>query len=115
MNTSFPPEISEKHNFYELDYKEYFNNIHEGIIGFYIYDGSHNYDDQLENLFIAEKFFSDNCLIMIDDRNYQGVRKATYKFMSSSKNEYEIIVDKSTYSNRHMTFWNGILVLQRKR
>ena len=56
---------SPNHSFYDMDYQEYFKNVHKGKIGFYIYDGGHKYADQLKGLQIAEPYFSDNCIILV--------------------------------------------------
>lgn len=103
------------HSFYEMDCLEYFSKVHKGLIGFYVYDGNHDYKNQLKGLQAAEPFFSENCIILIDDANYDGVRQVTADFISSSSYEYRIILDRTTCCNYHPTFWNGIIVLQRIR
>jgi len=57
------------HYFYEMDYSEYFLKVHKEPIGFYIYDGNHSYENQLRGLQVAEPFFSENSIILIDDAN----------------------------------------------
>jgi len=104
---------SENHFFHELDYQDYFSNVHKGEIGFYIYDGEHSYENQLKGLQIAEPFFADDCIIMIDDTNWDRVRQATLDFISKSKNKYQILLDKPTTYNGHPTYWNGILLLKK--
>ncbi len=104
---------SHNHYFYEMDYIEYFSKVHNEFIGFYIYDGSHTYEDQLMGLRIAEPFFVEGCIILIDDTNVPIVRSATQEFISKSSNKYQIIADKNTAHNGHPTFWNGIMVLQK--
>ena len=49
-----------KHKFYEMDYKIYLKEFESRKvpINFYFYDGAHYYKDQLENLEIANNFFS---------------------------------------------------------
>lgn len=100
------------HLFYEIDYIDYFSNVHREKIGFYIYDGCHDYINQIRGLKVAEPFFSEHAIILIDDINYDEVRKATMDFIASSLNEYRILLDVSTYCNHHPTFWNGVMVLQ---
>ena len=101
------------HSFYEMDYIDYFSNVHKEPIGFYMYDGNHSHKNQLRGLQVAEPFFSENCILLIDDANYDEVRQVTMEFLSSSSYEYQIILDRTTYCNYHPTFWNGILMLQR--
>jgi hypothetical protein len=104
---------SSKHHFYEMDYIDYFTDVHKRPIGVYIYDGNHSYNHQLGGLQVAEPYFSDDCIILIDDANYEATRKATRNFIRGSSNNYEIIFDETTYSNSHPTFWNGFTILQR--
>jgi hypothetical protein len=104
---------SANHRFYDMDYKEYFQTVHREPIGFYLYDGEHSYQNQLDGLRLAERFFGPNCYIMIDDTNDQAPRAATSDFVRSSRNEYETILDVTTCANMHPTWWNGIMVLRR--
>jgi cephalosporin hydroxylase len=104
---------SQNIEFYELDYEEYFNKIHKGIIGFYIYDGEHSYKNQLKGLELAEPFFSENCIILIDDTNIPEVKQSVLDFIKLSKNKYEIIFDVNTANNCHPTFWNGLIILKK--
>lgn len=104
---------SPNHHFYELDYNEYFSSVHREPIGLYMYDGSHSYRDQLNGLCVAEPFFSEDCIIVVDDTNYEEVRQAIDDFLSHSSYTYKTLLDKKTYCNYHPTFWNGVMVLQR--
>lgn len=108
-------EKPENLEFYELDYEVYFNKIHTGKIGFYIYDGEHSYKNQLKGLQIAEPFFSDNCVILVDDTNIPEVKKSVFDFIESSKNKYKLIFDVNTANNCHPTFWNGLMIFKIKK
>ncbi|MEI7449610.1 MAG: class I SAM-dependent methyltransferase [Desulfomonile sp.] len=101
------------HYFYEMDYTEYFSTVHGGSIGFYIYDGGHDYENQLKGLQIAEPFFSENCIILVDDTNWDAPRRATLDFISNSSSTYRILLDAKTNYNCHPTLWNGVLIFQR--
>ena len=101
------------HSFYDMDYGEYFRNVHEGQIGLYMYDGNHSYGDQRKGLQLAEPFFSDNCVILIDDTNRSEPRQATLDFIQESSSQYRIILDETTCIADHPTFWDGIMILQR--
>jgi hypothetical protein len=105
---------SSKHIFYNLDYVKYFKHDHRGSIGLYIYDGEHTYEQQLNGLRIAEPFFSKNCVVIVDDTNWDEPRQATLDFISNSVNDYEILLDKKTYRPGHPTFWNGIIIFRKK-
>ena len=104
---------SPNHRFHDMDYKEYFASVHWEPIGFYLYDGEHSYQNQLDGLRIAEPFFAPNCLVMVDDTNIREPREATADFVRSSRNQYETILDVTTDRNMHPTWWNGIMLLRR--
>lgn len=87
---------TECHEFHAVSYEEYFDRVHRGPIGFYVYDADHSYEAQLRNLLLAEPFFSDCCLVMIDDANAPQVRQATQDFLSRSSNRYETLLDVRT-------------------
>lgn len=104
----------ERHQFHDVDYREYFDRLHEGPIGFYIYDGEHSYDNQLKGLQAAERFLADGCLVLVDDTNWLEPWQATVDFMRASRFEYEVLLDETTALNGHPTFWNGVMLLRRK-
>ncbi|GMT42552.1 MAG: hypothetical protein IEMM0002_0963 [bacterium] len=101
------------HSFYEVDYREHFAKPHKEPIGFYIYDGSHRYEDQLMGLRLAEPFMADNCIILVDDTNVDGPRRGTLDFIKNSRHEYRILLDRKTIWNGHPTYWNGIMVIEK--
>lgn len=101
------------HFFYDVDYCEYFDNIHQDPIGLYMYDGEHSYDNQLKGLRVAEKYFNDHCIILVDDTNWSDPRSATLDFIKTSANNYEILLDVTTAKKSHPTFWNGIMVFKK--
>lgn len=109
----FKRSRSPSHRFYDMDYREYFAKKHDGEIGFYIYDGNHTYEDQLEGLRVAEPYFSSDCVVMVDDTNYVPARQATTDFVAKSNNRYAVLFDQQTARNQHPTFWNGLMLLQR--
>jgi hypothetical protein len=104
---------SSSHQFYDMDYREYFDKVHRAPIGFYIYDGEHSYQNQLEGLQIAEPFFGDGCILLVDDTNLKPPRWALEDFLAKSPNRYEVLLDRSTRTNLHPTLWNGVVVLRR--
>jgi Methyltransferase domain len=106
----FSEEKSPNHRFYDMDYREYFAGVHSGEIGFYIYDGDHNYEHQMLGLKVAEPFFAKNCIILVDDTNGVDPRQATLDFMRQKRNKYELLLDAATDSNCHPTYWNGIMI-----
>jgi hypothetical protein len=113
FHARFERHRSPNHHFYDMDYSEYLRVKHQEPIGFYIYDGEHSYENQLRGLQLAERFFADGCLILVDDTNWPEPRQATLDFIGQSPHTYRIVFDASTSGNHHPTFWNGVMVLQR--
>lgn len=111
LNTIFKDYNNVK--FYDKDYEDYFANVHKETIGFYIYDGEHSYKNQLKGLQFAEPYFSEDCVILVDDTNFEEVRQSVFDFISQSKNKYEILFDVNTANNCHPTFWNGIIIFRK--
>jgi hypothetical protein len=104
---------SPNHRFFDMDYREYFAKVHKEPIGFYIYDGEHSYENQMEGLRTAEPFFADGCILLVDDTNLKPPRWALDDFLAQSRNRYEVLLDKTTHSNLHPTLWNGVVVLRK--
>ncbi len=104
---------SHHHFFYDMDYREYFAMRHSGPIGFYIYDGNHAREHQCKGLQVAEPFFTEDCIIFIDDINTPGPMEGTLDFIRQSKHKYEVLAEQRTAHNMHPTFWNGIALLKR--
>lgn len=109
----FRKHKSNRHHFNDIDYREYFRSQHNDQIGFYFYDGSHTYENQFESLLIAEPFFSYDCIVMVDDTNWDDPRRAVEKFLSERPGQYQKLFDVKTTCNGHPTFWNGLMVFQR--
>ncbi len=105
---------SQNHHFVEMDYVEYFQNVHQKPIGFYLYDAQHRYKDQLLALKLAEPFMTPGCLILIDDSNAEDNHQATTDFILQSRHHYEVLLDEKTAGNRHPTFWNGLMLIQKQ-
>lgn len=104
---------SDRHEFHEMDYEQYFASVHKGPIGFYIYDGEHSYHNQLRGLEAAEPFFSETCTIMVDDTNDDEPRRATLDFINRTPGKYRVLLNRQTSGNRHPTFWNGVMIFAR--
>ena len=109
----FEAARSPRHSFHEMDYRDYMSDIHEGPIGVYLYDGENSYEGEMEALQAGERFFADGCLLVADDTNRSQRRQAMLDFAAQSPHDYSLVLDVSTGGNRHPTFWNGTLVLQR--
>lgn len=104
---------SGNHEFYDMDYIDYFSRIHKGPVGFYIYDGNHSKENQYRGLAVAEPFLAEGCYILIDDINWPEPVEGTDDFIKESKFKYETVAEIRTSHNCHPTYWNGIRVLRK--
>lgn len=68
-----------------LDYEVALQNLSDHIgdqkIGVFFIDGPHDYRSQLMCLQMALPFLADECIILVDDCNYQHVRLSTHDFL----------------------------------
>lgn len=101
---------SPAHSFHKMDYRTYFLSRHNTPIGVYMYDGSHDYKNQMEGLRLAEPYFRPGTVVLVDDINWPDPYNASMKFFTESENEYRVILDVKTAGNCHPTWWNGLLV-----
>ncbi|WP_276354231.1 class I SAM-dependent methyltransferase [Cohnella caldifontis] len=99
---------SDNHYFYDMDYVDFFRSFQDRI-GFYFYDGEHSYENQLKGLQLAEPFFAKDCIVMVDDTNWEAPRRATLDFVSASPYQYSVLLSES-----HPTFWNGVMILRKE-
>ena len=104
---------SEYHHFFDMDYQKYFKEVHQDPIGFYIYDGPHSYEHQMNGLKLAEPFFADGCIILVDDTNVPHIRQSIDDFIAGSAHRYKILFEQHPYERRHPTFWSGITLFQK--
>lgn len=110
---NYTPLQHARSSFHEMDYVDYFRNVHDGTIGFFFYDGEHSYENQLKSLEIAEPFLSKNAIILVDDTNHRPARDATLDFLKSRHQQYEVVLDQFTAVPGHPTYHNGLMLLRR--
>ncbi|MBI2478942.1 MAG: class I SAM-dependent methyltransferase [Planctomycetia bacterium] len=100
--------------FHNIDYVNYFAE-HQQIppIGVYFYDGDHAYEHQRRALDLALPHLAERAVILVDDTNWKAPRKATLDFVMANHPRFEIVVDQTTASTGHPTYWNGMMILQK--
>jgi len=100
------------HAFHEMDFADYFWKVHQGPIGFYIYDGEHSYANQLRGLQVAAPFLVPGATVLVDDTNDEEPRQATLDFVAADPGRFRIILDRRTAVNGHPTWWNGVMLVE---
>ncbi len=100
------------HRFFDQDYVDFFAAGLDRQLGVYLYDGEHSYENQYRGLMIADPFYADDAIVIVDDTNLDHARKATLKFAEDSRLEWEVVFERETAALRHLTLWNGLMILQ---
>ena len=105
-----------KHFFFDMDYKKFFTlwEKRKKAIDFYYYDGEHSYDNQYQNLIIANNFFKRGTIILVDDYNEDNVEKATLDFVAKFDYDFKILKEIKTANKYiHPTYANGIVLIEK--
>jgi hypothetical protein len=103
---------STRHRFFEMDYRDFFAAGLDRPLGVYLYDGEHGYENQYRGLMVADPFYAEDAVIVVDDTNLDRARDATLQFAADSRLDWEVVYDQRTAGRRHPTLWNGLMVLQ---
>jgi hypothetical protein len=110
----FERRRSPLHEFHDLDYRDYFERVHDAPIGLYAYDADHAYEHQLRGLELADPFLASGAAVLIDDAYAEPVRAAALDFIAAQPSRYDIAFDEPVASKAHPTYWGGILILRRR-
>lgn len=102
------------HEFHTADFRQYLTQTHREPIGVYLFDGPHSYADQRDGLTLAEPFLAERAVVIVDDTNWEQVRRANLDFIAESPFEYRMLLDVRTPKSGHPTFWNGLMVFQKQ-
>jgi hypothetical protein len=100
------------HSFFDQDYVDFFAAGLDRPLGVYLYDGEHSYENQYRGLMIADPFYAEDAVIVVDDTNLDRAHEATLQFAADSRLEWEVVFDRKTAAMRHPTLWNGLMILQ---
>lgn len=100
------------HRFFDRDYVDFFAAGLDRPLGVYLYDGEHSYENQYRGLMVADPFYADDAIVIVDDTNLERAREATLQFTEDSRLEWEVVFERGTAEVRHPTLWNGLMILQ---
>lgn len=78
----------------------------------FFFDGEHTYESHLEAMNTIKPFLAKDCLILIDDTNWSGPRKASRQFTKENP-EFKSIFSVRTPGNFSKKWWNGFEVIAR--
>ena len=102
----FPVENTE---WYKGDYREVIKNLKDLRVDVYFYDGNHSYENQTEGLRIMLPYLSKECVIIVDDINWEQVERANNDFIK--ENPFKSVLKIKTEGNQSKGWWNGIEIL----
>jgi hypothetical protein len=111
--TLFDTFSSPRHEFYEMDFKDYLRTAHAGPLGVYLFDGPHDYDSQKAGLELALPYLATGCLVLVDDTDWVDPRRATTNFLNRHKELFRLAVDKKGEQTSDPNWWNGLMILER--
>ncbi len=111
----FEARAGERHRFHSMDYRAYFEGPHRKPVGFYFWDGPRGYEDELRGLRLVEPHLVEGSHILVDDVNWDDRRRAAEEFVAGSDGALQVVFQRRTAYNKHLTFWNGVMILRKVR
>lgn len=81
-------------------------------ISVYFYDGNHSYESQLNGLRMVLPFLARECIIIVDDLNWEQVEMSNKAFLKENPN-FSSLFKIRTKGDKSEDWWNGIEILGR--
>lgn len=78
-------------------------------IGVFFYDGSHDRLAHYLAFGMAEPLLADRALVIVDDTDWRGVRRATDLYVARHRG-YRLLVDARSRRDSDLRWWNGLRV-----
>jgi protein O-GlcNAc transferase len=102
--------LSEQVFFCAQEFEEFFSDLSgletEDKIGFYFYDGSHDYRSHLMGLLLVRPFLAERALILVSNSNWSAPQQANYDFLAAHP-QCQLLLDKADGSDNYK-IWNGV-------
>ncbi len=103
--------------YYNMDYREAIARIFADEpllrVDVYYYDGEHTYEQQVAGLEIMLPHLSEQCVILVDDLNWEYVERANLDFLKAHP-EFESAFKIKARGCGTDDWWNGVEVIVRK-
>jgi protein O-GlcNAc transferase len=84
------------------------------IVGVYYYDGPHDYDSQVRGVRAVEPWLADQALIVVDDEDWQQVRRATHDYVAAEPRA-RLLFEIPGRDQDQPQWWDGVGVLAYER
>lgn len=105
--------MSNRVTLHDQDFREFLKNPPQdlvGHVGTYFYDGPHGYDNTFDALEMAIPLYADQCLIVIDDYNWDKVEAASVDWIRAHPYSATLLFDLKTPEG-DKTWWNGLGII----
>lgn len=79
-------------------------------VGVYYYDASHDYESQLEALRMIEPFLADEALLLVDDSDWERVRRAVDDYLAQQPQARELLAIGGKERGQPW-WWEGVIAL----
>lgn len=80
------------------------------IVGVYYYDAAHGYEQQLEALQLIEPYLADRALLIVDDSDWERVRRATADYLTAQPRA-SLLWETGGKEHGQPEWWEGVQVL----
>ena len=83
-------------------------------VGVYYYDAAHTYEEQLDGLLLAERYLSDDALLIVDDTDWDFVDAAVREYEARHENVRSVLrIDGK--DRGYPAWWEGVEVFEWRR
>ncbi len=112
INQYCPPH--QKIAFFPFDFRQVFRvGDINWPIGFYFYDGAHDYTSQFDAIVEAEARLASEALVVVDDWLEDDAKQGTMSAIKSSQRRWELVYElPSRFNGDIEMWWNGIGILR---
>lgn len=115
-------KLKDKTIFYDMDFNDVFTKSNLSTpVGFYFFDGPHDYESQYQAIKKVEEFLADEAIIFVDDWRYardskSHAKKGTLDAINESSNNWDLLYElPAKFNGDHTQWWNGFGVLSFSR
>jgi capsular polysaccharide biosynthesis protein len=106
----FDARRSHRHSFVDGSWREYLASGAVPPIGVLVHNAGDTYRDRFQGLQAIESLLAEECLIIVNDANWDWCRQAALDFAHDSRLGWRTVLYERT-AGEHPTLWNGLLVM----
>jgi hypothetical protein len=76
-------------------------------VGVYYWDAAHGHEEQLEGLRLAEPYLAERALLLVDDTDWEQVRRATADYLAGQPRA-RLVFEARGDDHGHPEWWKGV-------